>query len=168
MSMFVRTGSLFLALLLAAGMTTAQWKKVPLQEPSTINRNLYPANANAPKEIREGISAAARQHKRVLLVFGANWCIDCHVLDRAFHQPRIEPLLHDNFVVVHVDVGQYDKNLDLASKYHINLKKGVPSVAVLGTNGALITSSSELEKAHLLTEEDVMDFLNQWKPKKQA
>jgi thioredoxin 1 len=166
--MFVRTGSLFLALLLAAGTLTAQWKKVPLQEPSTINPNLYPANANAPKEIREGISAAAREHKRVLLVFGANWCIDCHVLDRAFHQPRIQPLLHDNFVVVHVDVGQYDKNLDLAAKYHINLKKGVPSVAVVGGNGALITSSSELEKAHLLTEEDVIDFLNQWKAKKQG
>lgn len=164
----MRTGSLILALLLAAGITSAQWKKVPLQEPSTTNANLYPANANAPKEIREGIAAAAKEHKRVLLVFGGNWCIDCHVLERAFHQPRIEPLLRDNFVVVHVDVGQYDKNLPLAAKYHIDLKKGVPSIAVLDAKGTLITSSSELEKAHLLTEEDVIDFLNQWKAKKQA
>src|SRR6185437_2630141 len=149
MSMFVRTGSLFLALLLAAGISTAQWKKVPLQEPSTINPNLYPANAHAAKEIREGISAAAREHKRVLLVFGANWCIDCHVLDRAFHQPRIEPLLNDNFVVVHVDVGQYERNLELAKKYRVDLEKGVPSVAVLNGAGTLVHSGSEFEKARL-------------------
>jgi thiol:disulfide interchange protein len=137
---------------------------VPLQKPSVINPNLYRADANAPREIHEAVTTAAGRHKRVLLVFGANWCIDCHILDRAFHQPRIEPLLNDNFVVVHVDVGKYDKNLALAKKYHVDLEKGVPSVAVLSDAGAFLHSSSEFEKARLLTEQDVVDFLNQWKP----
>ncbi len=157
-------GSLLL-FLLAVAVAHAQWAKAPLTEPAKINPNLYRANANAPREIREGVAAAAKQHKRVLLVFGANWCIDCHILDRAFHQPRIEPLLRDNFVVVHVDVGRYDKNLTLATKYRAHLEKGVPSVAVLSPAGALLYSSSEFEKAHLLTEEDVVNFLDAWRPK---
>ena len=152
-------------LLAIAVMAQAQWAKAPLQPPTVINPHLYRAEANAPQEIRDAVATATKQHKRVLLVFGANWCIDCHVLDRAFHQPRIEPLLNHNFVVVHVDVGQYDRNLALAKKYRVDLQKGVPSVAVLSAAGAFLHSSSQFEKARLLTEQDVVDFLNQWKPK---
>ena len=83
-----------------------------------------------------------KQHKNVLLDFGGNWCIDCHVLENAFHQPRIAPLLNGNYIVVHVDVGKYDKNLDLAKKYHVNLEKGVPSLAVLDAQGKVLYGTS--------------------------
>jgi thioredoxin 1 len=142
----------------------AQWKKTPLQPPAQRNPRLYDTNADAKEEIAKTTASAAKQHKRILLVFGGNWCIDCHVLDNAFHQPRIAPLLNANFLVVHVDVGEYTKNLDLAEKYHIDLKKGVPSIAVLDSNGGLLYSTSEFEKTSVLSEEDVLQFLNTWKP----
>ncbi|HEX2328378.1 MAG TPA: thioredoxin family protein [Candidatus Angelobacter sp.] len=144
----------------------AQWKKAPLEPPSVINPNLYRADANASAEIQHAIAAAQKQHKRVLLVFGANWCIDCHILDRAFHQPRIAPLLESNFLVVHIDVGQYERNLQLAKKYHAHLEKGVPEVSVLESNGTFLYSSTEFEKSRLLTEEDVVAFLDKWKPRR--
>jgi thiol:disulfide interchange protein len=156
----------FVFALAFGGLALAQWKPAPLERPAQLNPNLYHAKADAPKEIQEARVLAQKQNKRVLLVFGANWCIDCHILDRAFHQPRVAPLLNGNFVVVHVDVGQYDKNLLLAKQYHVDLGKGVPSVAVIDAKNTLITSSTEFEKAHLLTEQDVIDFLDQWKPKK--
>jgi thiol:disulfide interchange protein len=100
---------LFLLALLAASVQAgAQWKKVPLQAPAQPNPQLYRADANAVADIHRALATANRQHKRVLLDFGGNWCLDCHVLDNAFHQPRIAPLLNDNFVLVHVDVGRYD------------------------------------------------------------
>lgn len=167
-SMVNRTGSVLIAVLLVALSAHAQWKKVPLQQPTVINPNLYRAKANPIHEIHQAIASAERQHKRILLVFGASWCSDCYILDRGFHQPRIEPLLRDNFLVVHVNVGQYDKNLDLARKYHIDLKKGIPSVAVLSSSGKFLSSTTEFEKAHLRTEEDVIDFLNTWKPAKSS
>ncbi len=46
-------------------------------------KDLYPSDANAQKEIAEALASAARSHKRVLLIFGGNWCYDCHVLDEA-------------------------------------------------------------------------------------
>jgi hypothetical protein len=143
----------------------AQWNKTPLQAPAQPNMQLYPANADAREEIREATAAAAKQNKRILLVFGGNWCSDCHVLDNAFHRPRIAPLLDASFIVVHVDVGEYTKNLDLAQKYRIDLKKGVPAIAVLNSNGSFAYSTSEFEKARLLSEEDVIQFLDTWKPK---
>jgi thiol:disulfide interchange protein len=164
----MRTSYLLAFVLLFSALGFAQSKKTPLQPPARLNPTLYPENANAVEEIREATLAAGRQHKRILVVFGGNWCMDCHVLDNAFHQPRIAPLLNANFLVVHVDVGEYTKNLDLAEKYHVDLKKGVPSISVLNTSGGLLYSTSEFEKARVLSEEDVLEFLNQWKPPQPA
>jgi thiol:disulfide interchange protein len=150
--------------LLFSSFSFAQWKKTPLQAPAQPNPQLYRAGVNAQEEIARATAVAGKNHKRVLLVFGGNWCIDCHVLENAFHQPSIAPMLNSSFVVVHVDVGEYTRNLDLAAKYHIDLKKGVPSVAVLDGRGGFLYSTSEFEKARLLNEEDVIQFLNKWKP----
>ena len=155
---------LFFVLVLAASMGFAQLAKTPLKIPAQRNPDLYPADANAQQEIADTLAQAGKEHKRVLLVFGANWCGDCYALDYAFHQPRIEPVLDANFKVVHVDVGRYDKNLDLAKKYLVNLEKGIPSLAVLSPQGAVLYDTSEFERARMMNEEDVIQFLNTWKP----
>lgn len=155
---------ILIAALIFTAVAAAQFKRVPLQAPARPNPQLYKANANAAQDIRQALAAAGRQHKNVLLDFGGNWCIDCHVLDNAFHQPRIAPLLNSNYVLVHVDVGKYDKNLDLAKKYHVNLEKGVPSLAVLDVQGKLLYSTGDFERARMMSEDDVIQFLDKWKP----
>jgi ketosteroid isomerase-like protein len=129
-------------------------------------KDLYPANADAQKEIEEALQAAAKSHKRVMLIFGGNWCYDCHVLDAAFHTPEIAPTLNRNFIVVHVDIGEYNKNLELAKKYGVPLERGVPAAAILDSDGKLVVSqkNQEFEKARSMTPEDILAFLNKWKP----
>ncbi len=151
-----------------------QWKIVMvnrtdamrLQQPASLDKDIYPAGVDAKAEIKEAIERAGKEHKRVILVFGANWCYDCHVLDLAFHRADLAPILEKNYEVVHVDVGQYDKNLDLAAQYDVPLKKGVPGVAVLDGKGTLIYSQTngEFEKARSLAPADLLAFLNKWKP----
>jgi thioredoxin 1 len=153
-----------IAALLLSAVAAAQFKRVPLQAPAQPNPQLYKANANATQDIRQALAAAGKQHKNVLLDFGGNWCLDCHVLDNAFHQPRIAPLLNSNYVLVHVDVGRYDKNLDLAKKYHVDLEKGVPSLAVLDARGDVLYATRDFERARVMSEEDVIQFLDKWKP----
>jgi thioredoxin 1 len=153
-----------IAALLFSAVSAAQFKRVPLQAPAQPNPQLYRADANAAQDIRQALAAACKQHKNVLLDFGGNWCLDCHVLDNAFHQPRIAPLLNGNFVLVHVDVGKYEKNLDLAKKYHVDLEKGVPSLAVLDAQGNVLYATRDFERARVMSEEDVIQFLDKWKP----
>lgn len=131
-----------------------------------VRKDLYPAEADAQKEIAESVASAAKSHKRVLLIFGGNWCYDCHVLDEAFHLPEIAPTLNRNFVVAHIDIGEYNKNLDLAKTYEVPLERGVPAAAVLDGDGKLLFSqkNQEFEKAHSLAPEDILAFLNKWKP----
>ena len=137
-----------------------------LPEPAKPNTNLYPDPAGAPTAISSALSAAVKDHKRVLLVFGGNWCYDCHVLDATFHSKTISPLVLANYHVVHVNVGDYDKNLDLAKKYEIPLDKGVPSLAILDPDGKLVVSQKkgEFESTVRLAPEDVVNFLKKWKP----
>jgi thioredoxin 1 len=70
--------------------------------------------------------------------------------------------------VGHVNVGDYDKNLDLAKKYEIPLEKGVPSLAVLDPNGKLVVSQKkgEFESTTRIGPENVIEFLNYWKPQR--
>ncbi|HYK40401.1 MAG TPA: thioredoxin family protein [Candidatus Eremiobacteraceae bacterium] len=136
--------------------------------PPTERRNLYPDGVDAKAEITEALADAKKTHRRVLLIFGGNWCYDCHVLDAAFRSKEIAPTLNQNYVVVHVNIGEYDKNLDLADKYEIPLKKGVPAAAVLKSDGTLVVSqkNQEFEKARSMTTDAVLTFLEKWKPRK--
>jgi thiol-disulfide isomerase/thioredoxin len=132
-----------------------------------LNPHLYEPNADAKLEIKDALAQAARNHQRVILVFGGNWCYDCHVLDQAFHDPDIAPLVQKNFQVVHVDIGDDgEKNSDLAQKYDIPVARGVPALAVLASDGKLLYSQKnhEFSKARALDPDLLIAFLNKWKP----
>lgn len=136
-----------------------------LQQPLSVNKDLYPTNVDAHAEIHEAMERATKLHKRVLVVFGANWCFDCHVLDAAFHRPDLAPIVTRNYEVVHVDIGRGEKNQDLMEQYQVPMKKGIPGVAVLASDGKLLFSqkNGEFEKARALGPEDLLAFLNKWK-----
>jgi thioredoxin 1 len=138
-----------------------------LKQPSDMKKNIYPADADAHAEIKEAEEKAAQAHKRLLLVFGANWCFDCHVLDLAFQRPDLAPILVASYEVVHVDLGPDEhKNADLVQQYDIPLDKGIPALAVAESGGKLVVSqkNGEFEDARGLTPEVLQAFLNKWKP----
>jgi thioredoxin 1 len=137
-----------------------------LPEPSRSNTQLYPPPEEAQAEIASALAAASKQHKRVILVFGGNWCYDCHVLDTTFHSKTFAPIVNASYIVVHVNVGNYDVNLDLAKKYEIPLNKGVPSLAILDPDGTLLVSqkNGEFESTVRIGPDDVLEFLKKWKP----
>jgi hypothetical protein len=136
-----------------------------LQQPASDAKNVYPADADAHAEIKEALEKAASGHKRVLLVFGANWCYDCHVLDLAFQRADIAPIVDASFEVVHVDIGQGEKNQDLMKEYGVPVERGIPALAVIDGKGKLLYSqkNGEFEKARALGPEDLVGFLNRWK-----
>jgi hypothetical protein len=137
-----------------------------LTQPSDMNKNLYPADADAHTEIKEAEEKAAREHKRVLLVFGANWCFDCHVLDLAFHRSDFASAMA-GYEVVHIDLGDDEKkNADVVQQFDATLDKGIPTLVVAESDGKVVMSqkNGEFEDARSLTPEALLEFLNKWKP----
>ena len=129
-------------------------------------KQIYSETADAHAEIKEASEKAKAEHKRVIVVFGANWCFDCHVLDQAFHRPELASIIADNYKVVHVDIGKGEKNQDLMKKYDVPMKRGIPGLAVLDGDGKLLYSqkNGEFENARALAPDDFLAFLNKWKP----
>jgi thiol:disulfide interchange protein len=157
----------FLALLFAATGVAAQYS-VPSKGEDRVSarlREMYPDNADAKKEIAEALQAASKEHKRVLLVFGASWCFDCFVLDYRFHQPNMASLVESNYRTVHVDIGRGDKNLDISKKYDTPIE-GIPALAVLDSSGKLVYSQKrhEFSSARSLDPKVIVAFLQKWKP----
>ena len=128
--------------------------------------DIYPAPEQAPADLAAALQTAGSTHRRVLLDFGGNWCPDCHALDTYFHDDTNKPLLESGFVLVHVNVGRVDQNLDLAERYEVPLKKGVPALAVLDADGKLLYSqkTGEFEAMRRMQSDVVTDFLKQWQP----
>jgi thioredoxin 1 len=139
-----------------------------LNQPSDMNKNIYPADADAHAEINEAEEKAASEHKRVLLVFGANWCYDCHVLDLAFQRPDLAPIVAAGYEVVHIDLGPDEqKNADLVKQFDVPLNKGIPVLAVIESDDKLLMSqkNGEFEDARSLAPQALLEFLNKWKPR---
>ena len=150
------------ALFLAAVLTLAGCRQ---SDPPGTTKNLYPTNANAKADIASAITQASQQHKNIILAFGGDWCADCLVLDYYLHQPPNAQLLTNNFILVHVDIGQMDHNVDIANKYQVPIQKGVPALAVLNSTGTLLYAqqNKEFETLSATNIQSLTEFLNRWK-----
>ncbi len=138
-----------------------------LRRPEALTGRSIPDPFQAKADIAAALKVAAQTHKRVLLDFGGDWCGDCQVLDIYFHDAKNRPILEANFVLVHVNIGHMDANLDIAEKYQVPLERGVPALAVLSDKGALLYSqkSGEFEAMRRMeSSSPVTSFLVRWKP----
>jgi thioredoxin 1 len=134
----------------------------------SASRIIYPEPSQAGADIAAALRTAAATHKHVLLDFGGNWCGDCQVLDLYFHDEKNLPILNANFVLVHVNIGHMDENVDIARKYDVPLERGVPALAVLSDHGKLLYSqkNGEFEAMRRMESSSVTEFLVQWRPAK--
>ncbi|HWZ52212.1 MAG TPA: thioredoxin family protein [Granulicella sp.] len=128
-------------------------------------KHLYSETADPTADIAAALKQARREHKRVILDFGGDWCGDCQVLDIYFHQEPNLSLLSKYFVIVHVWIGREDHNLDVADKYGVPVTHGVPALAVLSPSGKVLYSQAtgEFRDMRHMDSASVTDFLNRWK-----
>lgn len=134
-----------LCLALALPLAQAQTPAAPQTPVAAPKWNGYDEAADARAEVARALEKARAEGKKVMVVFGANWCPDCRVLDQQMKEGRLKTLVDREFVTVKVDVGRFKKNLDLAEQYGVPLKKGIPTLAVLDAKGKAIYATLEGE-----------------------
>jgi thioredoxin 1 len=120
----------------------------------------YDEAADAKAQIASAVADAAKAKTPVLVVFGANWCGDCKVLDLAFKEGAAAPLIAKHFKVVKVNVGRFDRNVSIANQYGVPLKNGIPAVAVLSPRGKVLyaTKAGELADARNMGDTGIYEF----------
>jgi thioredoxin 1 len=127
---------------------------------ATAADNPYNETADAKLEIRRALTNAATAKIPIIVVFGANWCGDCKMLDSAMKNGASAQLLSRDFKIVKIDVGHFDKNLDVAKSYGVPLEKGIPAVLIISTKNEVLyaTRDGELANAQKMGDSGIYEF----------
>ena len=127
---------------------------------ATAAENPYNETADAKREISQALTQAVTAKTPIIVVFGANWCGDCKMLDSAMKKGASASLLSRDFKIVKVNVGHFDKNLDVAQAYGNPIKKGIPAAVVLSPDNKVLyaTRLGELADARNMSETGIYDF----------
>ncbi|MBN2088182.1 thioredoxin family protein [candidate division KSB1 bacterium] len=140
-------------------------------EKSVTPNEIFNPDANVKLAIQQAIQKAELENKNILLMFGANWCPWCHRLYTLFNQnDSVKTALDSNYILVLVDLGRRNKNMDIDSLYGQPNKLGFPALVVLNKTGQQIhtqeTGALELTgenvKGH--DSQKVIAFLRKWRP----
>jgi len=84
-----------------------------------VERQPYNESADAEAVVAAAFARAKTSGKRVLIDLGGNWCGDCIVLANIMQLPEMKPFIKQHFEVVAVDVGRFDKNLQIPARFGI-------------------------------------------------
>lgn len=124
----------------------------------------YDSTANAGDDIAAALRESQGDRKLVLIDFGANWCLDCIVLDRLFNDSTVAGYLRANFRVVRVDVGRFDRNLEISRRYDDPIHGGVPAIVVLAPAGAVVATTKDgaVESARSMSAQQILHLLQTW------
>ena len=129
---------------------------------------VYDESADAAVLVAQALGKAKTDNKQLLVVFGANWCGDCKMLDGEFKKPALKALLDAHYVIVKVDVSRFNKNLDVVKPYGDVIKKGIPSIVIATPANQLVyaTNGGELADARKMGEAGVAAFFQKLAAKK--
>lgn len=132
---------------------------------ATTNQvNIYDQSANGANQVAGAVAIAEKEHKRILLHFGANWCGWCHRLHKLFESDKsVSEELRAGYVVALIDVNK-GHNRDLVMKYGAQAGYGIPFLVVLDSDGThLITKHCEdFEEGDHYSPQKVLAFLKEW------
>jgi thiol:disulfide interchange protein len=125
----------------------------------------YSDRVDAKAQVAGALARARKRGVPAIVDFGANWCVDCRVLAGVLALPEMKPWMARHFELVHVDVGRFDRNLDLAARLGLAELRGAPSLLVLDPRTAKMRNPGTelaLVDARAMTPQAIADWLAKW------
>jgi thiol:disulfide interchange protein len=156
-----------LALGLASSVLAATAPRVSIKslKELTVPDAPYDTTANADAQVDAAIARARKDGKDVLIDLGGNWCADCRIMAGLMELPEMQSFLKAHYEMVSVDVGRFNKNLQIPARYGITQRlDGVPAFLVATPGGKLLNPGnvSAIQDARHMTPQALADWLAQW------
>jgi len=133
--------------------------KTPLPYP-------YDEKADADKVVAAAKAKAKAQGKLLIIDLGGNWCPDCRILAGTAELPEVKRFIDRHFVMITVDVGRFDKNLQVPAHWGITKRlEGVPALLVVDPKTDKLLDEgkvSALSDARHMSPQGLADWLAQW------
>jgi hypothetical protein len=133
--------------------------KTPLPYP-------YDEAADADAVVAAAKAKARAQHKLLIIDLGGNWCGDCRVLTGTMELPEVRAFVDAHYVVALVDVGRFNRNLQVPARYGITQRlEGVPALLIVDPRTDRLLDAGHvvaLADARSMTPQALADWLAQW------
>ena len=125
----------------------------------------YDEKADADGAVTAALARAKANGKLVVIDLGGNWCPDCRILAGTMALPQLSMFVRKHYELVMVDVGRFDRNLQIPGRYGIARPEGVPALLIIDpkTNRLLNPGkTSALSNARAMTPQALADWLASW------
>jgi len=126
----------------------------------------YDEQANARTVVAAAKARARAHHKLLLIDLGGNWCLDCRLLAGTMDLPQLRKFLAAKYEIAVVDVGRFDKNLDIPGHYGIKDRlEGVPAVLIVDPRTDRLLNAGHiaaLADARSMSPQALADWLASW------
>ena len=136
-----------------------------LRNPESLQVPAKPYDTSADADaLLESALNSLDDDKKLLLILGGNWCPDCRVLAGMLKSREVKEAINKNYIVQHIDVGKFDKNLHIPKKFGIEKLYGVPTVLVIDQDENVLNSPfiEDWTTARTKKPEDLTDYLSRW------
>jgi len=142
------------------------WVLLTAAGPSGLPPAGYDPARDPEADLKAAISQAQKEHKRILLEVGGEWCPYCRLLNKIIHEnPQLLSRLESNFIVVKVNFSPDVKNEAFLSRYP--KIPSYPHIFVLDADGKLLLSQTpdDFMKDDKYVPDLVLAFVEKWGPK---
>ncbi len=127
----------------------------------------YNALADAWVDLDATIAAAKASGKHAIIVMGANWCHDSRGLAFHFENPEFRAAhITPYFEQVYIDVGEKNRNIDIAQKFGLEDIKGTPTIFVLSSEGDVLNldTAPTWRNAASRSKADIVSYFRGFRP----
>ena len=121
----------------------------------------YNETADARADIAAARQQAVVEQKFLMVTFGANWCVDCRTLYKHLESEELIDYTSERFLFTNVDVGKFNRNIDVAAELGVTLQRGIPVAVFFNPDGSVLgaTNNAELEPARRYTSRQILKFV---------
>jgi thiol-disulfide isomerase/thioredoxin len=142
----------------SVGIDSFSQLKTPLPLP-------YDQKADAEAQVKSAAARARAAHKLLLIDLGGDWCADCRIVAGVMALPTISPFVAKHYVLVTVDVGHMNRNLEIPSRYGVKRLDAVPALLVIDPKAGVLLNRSDifaLGDARHMSPQSLADWLAKW------
>lgn len=165
---YFRTLALMIAVALPTPVLAAPAPRLAVQSFDNLPKPLplpYDEKADADAAVKAAMARAKANGKLLMIDLGGNWCPDCRILAGTMALPQVRAFIHKHYELVMVDVGRFDRNLQIPGRYGIARPEGVPALLIVDpkTNSLLNPGkTSALSNARAMTPQTLADWIASW------
>ena len=104
--------------------------------------------ASAEQVLKEAQATAAKENKKIFLIFHASWCGWCHKMDTSMNDKSVKAFFDNNYVIRHLTVLESDnkKHLENDGANELMIKyngkgQGIPYWLIFDKDGSFLFDS---------------------------